>query len=90
MRKRVIYTLVENPMITDLKKMALLKAKLLLPSGQDGAITAPIMALVNAGDHSCSKTLYGCTHAFFVPSHRKVWSGDNLVDATDTKKTLKL
>ncbi|NLZ90934.1 MAG: aminotransferase class V-fold PLP-dependent enzyme, partial [Clostridiales bacterium] len=82
-----IYTRLGNPTITDFeKKMALLErgeAAAAFGSGM-GAITAPIMALVSAGDHIvAAKTLYGCTHAFLSHLIKRYGVETTFVDATD-------
>ncbi len=82
-----IYTRLGNPTITDFeKKMALLErgeAAAAFGSGM-GAITAPIMALVSAGDHVvAAKTLYGCTHAFLSHLIARFGVETTFVDATD-------
>jgi methionine-gamma-lyase len=84
-----IYTRLGNPTITDFEnKMALLErgeAAAAFGSGM-GAITAPIMALVSAGDHIvAAKTLYGCTHAFLSHLIARFGVETTFVDATDTK-----
>ena len=84
-----IYTRLGNPTVTDFeKKMALLErgeAAAAFGSGM-GAITAPIMALVSAGDHIvAAKTLYGCTHAFLSHLIKRFGVETTFVDATDVK-----
>ncbi|MGI6703595.1 MAG: methionine gamma-lyase [Clostridia bacterium] len=84
-----IYTRLGNPTVTDFeKKMALLEggeAAAAFGSGM-GAITAPVMALVSAGDHIvAAKTLYGCTHAFLSHLIKRFGVETTFVDATDTK-----
>jgi len=84
-----IYTRLGNPTVTDFeKKIALLEggeAAAAFGSGM-GAITAPIMALVSAGDHIVSaKTLYGCTHAFLSHLITRFGVETTFVDATDVK-----
>ncbi|MBA1334375.1 MAG: Methionine gamma-lyase [Firmicutes bacterium] len=82
-----IYTRLGNPTVTDFEeKMALLEggeAAAAFASGM-GAITAPIMALVSAGDHIvAAKTLYGCTHAFLSHLLSRFGVETTFVDATN-------
>lgn len=84
-----IYTRLGNPTVTDFEqKIALLEggeAAAAFASGM-GAITAPIMALVNAGDHIvAAETLYGCTHAFLSHLLSRFGVETTFVDATDVK-----
>lgn len=82
-----IYTRLGNPTVTDFEeKMALLEggeAAAAFASGM-GAITAPIMALVSAGDHIvAAKTLYGCTHVFLSHLLSRFGVETTFVDATN-------
>lgn len=82
-----IYTRLGNPTVTDFEeKLALLEggeAAAAFASGM-GAITAPIMALANAGDHIvAAETLYGCTHAFLSHLLSRFGVETTFVDATD-------
>ena len=84
-----IYTRLGNPTITDFeKKMALLErgeAASAFGSGM-GAITAPIMALVGAGDHIvAAKSLYSCTHVFLSHLIKRFGVDTTFVDAADVK-----
>lgn len=84
-----IYTRLGNPTQAALEeKMAVLEngeAALALASGM-AAISAAILALVQAGDHLISdETVYGCTHAFISHLLTKFGVEVTFVDASDPR-----
>lgn len=87
--KGYIYTRLGNPTQAALEeKMAVLEngeAALALASGM-AAVSAAIMALVQAGDHLISdETVYGCTHAFISHMLTKFGVEVTFVDASDPR-----
>lgn len=84
-----IYTRLGNPTQAALEeKMAVLEsgeAALALASGM-AAVSAAILALVQAGDHLISdETVYGCTHAFISHMLTKFGVEVTFVDASDPR-----
>ncbi|MGE5561555.1 MAG: methionine gamma-lyase [Chloroflexota bacterium] len=82
-----IYTRLGNPTQAALEeKMAVLEngeAALALASGM-AAVSAAVLALVQAGDHVISdETVYGCTHAFMSHMLPKFGVETTFVDASD-------